>query len=92
MWNKIEFQIQVQQQKQTPRQQIKKGGLLKDHPTTTNNKGIYMKHKYQGNAWNLLWENLPSWGKFSNNTKGILILPGSLLLEKKYELTNRFQA
>ena len=70
----------------------KNGGLFNNHPTTTNNKGINIKHKYQGIAQNLLQENLPSWGKFSDNIYRIFILLGSVLLEEKYESTNQFRA
>ena len=62
--NLCEFRIQVQQQK-TPRRQNENGGFLNDHPTTTNNKGISMKRKYQGIARNLLRENSPSWGNLA---------------------------
>ena len=51
--------------------------FLNDHRTTTNNKReINMKPKEQEIVQNLLQKNSPPWGKFSCDTKGILILPG----------------
>ena len=49
-----------------------------------------MKRKHQPIAQNLLRKNPPPWGKSSGNTKGILILPGSVLLEEENEMTDRF--
>ena len=52
--------------------------LLNDHPTNNNEQGINMKRKHQAIAQNLLQKNSPPWGKFSGDTKGVLILPGSV--------------
>ena len=52
--------------------------LLNDHSTNNNKQGINMKCKHQAIARNLLQKNSPPLGKFSGNTKGILILPGSV--------------
>ena len=52
--------------------------LLNDHPTNNNERGINMKCKHKAILWNLLQKNSPPWGKFSGDTKGILVLPGSV--------------
>ena len=65
--------------------------FLNDHRTTNNNRGINIKLKERAIARNLLQKNSPPWGKFSGDTKGILILPSSVLLEEKYETTDRFR-
>ena len=67
--------IIVQQQQQTLEAEIE---LLNDHPTNNNEHGINMKRKHQAILRNLLQKNSPPWGKFSGDTKGILILPGSV--------------
>ena len=52
--------------------------LLNNHPTNNNKRGINMKRKHQAILRHLLQKNSPPCGKFSGDTKGILILPGSV--------------
>ena len=44
-----------------------------------------------GNCAKLAAEEFTTFGKYSSNTKGILILPGSVLLEEKYKTTDWFR-
>ena len=75
MWKQV-VRIIVQQQQQQQQQQTPQ--LLNDLPTNNNERGINMKRKHQEILRNLLQKNSPPWAKFSGDTKGILILPGSV--------------
>ena len=74
MWNK-RFELLYSNNNKLLEAEIE---LLNDHPTNNNKRGINMKRKHKAILRNLLQKNSPPWGKFSGDTKGILVLLGSV--------------